>query len=286
MYFSITKGNINDTVTVKSIGDKKEMKTQLFTIQQFADLHEIGKRTLHFYDEINLFSPAIKKENGYRYYSLAQGATLEMILTLRELDMPLDAIKEYMKNRTKENLLSIIDMKKVDLDKKIRELKSIKSLLSMKQGQLHHLEEDLHAIQLVTCKKKNYTITLLDERDNNYIQAMITHGKTLPHHLFNMELGTMNHIDNIRKGNYNCTNAIFSNMGSLSGNHIRPAGTYIRAYHQGDFSDLTGTYKRILDYCKLHEVKLEGYSYEVGINDLCVMDIEEYVTMIEVRVGG
>ncbi|WP_278246203.1 hypothetical protein [Clostridium polynesiense] len=37
------------------------MRDELFTIQQYADLHEIGNRTLHFYDKIGLFSPAIKK---------------------------------------------------------------------------------------------------------------------------------------------------------------------------------------------------------------------------------
>lgn len=258
------------------------MKSQLFTIQQFADLHEIGKRTLHFYDEIGLFSPAVKKPNGYRYYSLAQGSMLEMILTLRELDMPLPIIKEYMENRTADSLRDLMEAKQKELDQKIKGLKETKSLLSIKQEQLSYISKKLDSIQIITCKQKNYAVTPISEGD--YIDAMIRHGKSLPHHLFNMELGTMNHTSNLQNGEYNTTDAIFSNMGSIKCNHIRPAGDYIRAFHIGNFEDLTSSYERILTYCSEHAIKLQGYSYEVGINDLCVMTIEEYITMIEIAV--
>lgn len=260
------------------------MKPQLFTIQQFADLHEIGKRTLHFYDEIGLFSPAIKKENGYRYYSLAQGAMLEMILTLRELDMSLDAIKQYMEHRTPERFSELIAAKQQELSQKIKDLKETKSLLSVKQEQLCYIAEDLNSIQIIDCKKKNYAITPVTQ-SQSYVDAMMQHGKSLPHHLFNMELGTMNHVRNLYEGHYNYTDAIFSNMGTLKCSHVRPAGRYLRAFHIGNFEDLSPTYERILIFCKKHGIILEGYSYEVGINDLCVMSIDEFVTMIEIKVA-
>ena len=55
----------------------------LFTIREFADLHGINRRTLHYYDNIGLFSPAVKKENHYRMYSIRQSTELEIILALR-----------------------------------------------------------------------------------------------------------------------------------------------------------------------------------------------------------
>lgn len=45
------------------------IKSLLFTTGQFARLHHLNKRTLHYYDEIGLFSPAFKGENDYRYYT-------------------------------------------------------------------------------------------------------------------------------------------------------------------------------------------------------------------------
>ena len=52
------------------------------TTAQFAKLHEVNKRTLHYYDEIGLFQPAAKGENGYRYYSLSQSMEFEYIRTV------------------------------------------------------------------------------------------------------------------------------------------------------------------------------------------------------------
>lgn len=42
---------------------KKSFKS--LTTAQFAKLHGVNKRTLHYYDDIGLFSPRAKGENGY-----------------------------------------------------------------------------------------------------------------------------------------------------------------------------------------------------------------------------
>ena len=50
-----------------------------FTTGEFARILGVGKHTLFHYDEIGLFSPAIKEENGYRYYFVWQMDTFEVI---------------------------------------------------------------------------------------------------------------------------------------------------------------------------------------------------------------
>lgn len=60
---------------------KKEMIK--LTIAQFAKLHNVNKRTLHYYDHIGLFSPAYKGENGYRYYDYSQSIDFEFNLNNR-----------------------------------------------------------------------------------------------------------------------------------------------------------------------------------------------------------
>ena len=64
----------------------KKSNIQL-TTAQFAKLHEVNKRTLHYYDDIGLFSPNTKGENGYRYYDLSQSVDFEYIRILKELNM-------------------------------------------------------------------------------------------------------------------------------------------------------------------------------------------------------
>ncbi|MEG2638768.1 MAG: Nif3-like dinuclear metal center hexameric protein, partial [Clostridiales bacterium] len=81
----------------------------LFTAGQFAKLHNINKRTLLYYDEIGLLSPELKGENGYRYYTYHQSQILEMLLTLRELDMSIKDIMKYMEKVAPLNLKEDFD---------------------------------------------------------------------------------------------------------------------------------------------------------------------------------
>ena len=100
-------------------------KAALFTIGQFAALHEINKKTLMWYDEIGLLKPACIKEDGYRYYSYQQSAALETILMLRELNVSLDEIKQFMENRTIDNFASLLQEKITELNQTISHLRSI-----------------------------------------------------------------------------------------------------------------------------------------------------------------
>ena len=96
-----------------------EKKENLLTIGQFAALHGINKKTLMWYDEIGLFRPAvIHPENGYRYYNYYQSPILETILLLRELDVPISEIQKFMKNRSAENLKSLLEERITELDRK------------------------------------------------------------------------------------------------------------------------------------------------------------------------
>lgn len=74
-------------------------KPKLFTIGQFAALHGINKKTLMWYDEIGLFKPAfIHEENGYRLYAITRVRELEVILLLRDMNVPIRDIRNLMKN--------------------------------------------------------------------------------------------------------------------------------------------------------------------------------------------
>ena len=55
-------------------------------------IHGIHKKTLMWYDQVGLLSPAFVGENGYRYYSYRQSARLETILMLRALEVSLSLI--------------------------------------------------------------------------------------------------------------------------------------------------------------------------------------------------
>lgn len=68
------------------------------TVKELSALTGISVRTLHYYDEIGLFSPTQKSEAGYRLYDDKALETLQQILFFREFDIPLKEIKAVMDN--------------------------------------------------------------------------------------------------------------------------------------------------------------------------------------------
>ena len=68
------------------------------TVKEISEITGISVRTLHYYDEIGLFSPTEKSEAGYRLYDDKALETLQQILFFREFDIPLKEIKSVMEN--------------------------------------------------------------------------------------------------------------------------------------------------------------------------------------------
>ena len=71
-------------------------ETMRLTTAQFAKLHNVNKRTLHYYDYIGLFFPCHKGENGYRYYDYSQSIDFEYIRMLKEINLSIEEIKDFI----------------------------------------------------------------------------------------------------------------------------------------------------------------------------------------------
>ncbi len=114
-----------------------ENKFKLMTISEFAKFHNIKTRTLHYYDNIKLFSPIFIGENGYRYYSLEQSVELEIILMFRELGFSISDIKEYLDNCNTNKFLEIAEIKIDYINNEINKLNKLKNALEYKKKNLN-----------------------------------------------------------------------------------------------------------------------------------------------------
>lgn len=111
-------------------------KNFLYTTGQFAKLNGINKRTLHYYDEIGLFSPEFKEENGYRYYTCFQTVQLELIVTMRKIGLSIEEIIRYQQSPSGASFAELIAEKKQFIDKSIQELLNTKTFLEQKLNKL------------------------------------------------------------------------------------------------------------------------------------------------------
>ena len=104
--------------------DMKRNSGKLYTTGEFADLFGISKDTLFYYDRIGLFSPAARSSNGYRCYSVHQIGLFEAILSLRNVGINIETIRECFSTKSNEKLLSMFSMEKERIKARIAELEN------------------------------------------------------------------------------------------------------------------------------------------------------------------
>ena len=100
-----------------------------YTTGEFAELAGLNRRTLHYYDQIGLFSPDHIGENGYRYYSLYQLDRLALIVTLRDLGVSLKDIQACLESGDIEQMNTLLEQQDREIDRTIRQLQRRRKLL-------------------------------------------------------------------------------------------------------------------------------------------------------------
>ena len=103
------------------------------TVHEVSRLTGVSIRTLQYYDEIGLLSPASHTEAGYRLYDDSALERLQQILLFRELEFPLKEIKiilnspDFNKAKALEQQIMLLELKKEHLEKLISLAHNIQS---------------------------------------------------------------------------------------------------------------------------------------------------------------
>ncbi len=107
----------------------------MFDTGKFSRLARVSKRTLRYYDSIDLFKPqTVDADTGIRYYSAEQFADLNRIVSLKELGLSLDQIRRMLEEDvSKEEIYGMLLLKKAEAEQKLLEdiqrLRSIEARL-------------------------------------------------------------------------------------------------------------------------------------------------------------
>ena len=104
------------------------------TVHEISKLTGVSIRTLHYYDEIGLLSPAQTTDAGYRLYNDESLEKLQLILLFRELKFSLKEIKDIInssdfdRNKALEQQIELLTLKREHLDNLITFARGIKLL--------------------------------------------------------------------------------------------------------------------------------------------------------------
>jgi DNA-binding transcriptional MerR regulator len=96
----------------------------MFTVKQLSKLAGITPRTLHYYDQIGLLKPSRVGDNGYRYYGEESLLRLQQVMLYRQLDMPLEDIKQIMARRDFDGL-SALESHRRELTRRIAHIERL-----------------------------------------------------------------------------------------------------------------------------------------------------------------
>lgn len=263
-------------------------KKFLYTTGEFAKLNGINKRTLHYYDEIGLFSPEFKAENGYRYYTALQTVQLELVLTLRKIGLSIDEIITYRECPSENSFVELIEKKKALIDKSIDELLKTKTFLEQKSKKFSlSLSAKEGTIEIVYLPEQRILLSAPIKGTYDDDDFVVAGDFSLRlKSIFGLydNFGSRISTEEILKGNYHNYDCFFA-LGRDDieiYDTVRPAGTYLRTFCIGNWNKLEETYRSIIKFANENHLILSGYSYEDGLNEMSLKGRDDYITMITV----
>ena len=95
----------------------------MFKIGEFSKLSHVTVKTLRYYDQIGLLTPAeVDRWTSYRYYSASQLPRLNRILALKDLGLSLDQIARLLDDDLPlDQIRGMLRLKQVELQEQLEE---------------------------------------------------------------------------------------------------------------------------------------------------------------------
>ena len=261
-----------------------------FTLGEFAKLHGINNRTLHYYDGIGLFSPDHKGENGYRYYTYKQSMELVTILSFREIGMSIKEIQNYFTNPSCDEFIALSNMKITEIDETIKRLTSLKKMFKHKK-ELLKLSQNIFDGQIEIVERAESYLFMtefpaeFDEADEeDSIPAILDHLKSSwDISSFKDSCGSFISLDKVNRSDFSSYDGLFTEIDHYKKNfYTKHKGKYLRGFSIGDWDKLPNLYHKMVNFAKENNLELGEYAFERGINECTISNITEYITEVTI----
>ncbi|MDO5336833.1 MAG: MerR family transcriptional regulator [Eubacteriales bacterium] len=255
---------------------------KLFRIGDVAKMFHISVGSLRHYEQMGLLKPEYTDEDtGYRYYSVRQFEVLNTIRYLRVLDMPLDQIADFLKNRDIDVMEDKLLRQKELVAEKLRELAVIERKIEHRLQQLRDARSSkLNVIQLKevpACRvvwikdslapksylDLEYAIRRLEE---NQRESLVFLGK----------VGIGISKENLLAGQfaqYDLVFLVLDEEDTYEGTveeHLEELCVSIRFC--GSHKEAGAYYQQLMEYIKEHKIEAAGFSREITMIDYGMTD--------------
>ena len=247
------------------------------TIGEMSALFQINVQTLHYYDSIGLFVPAVRDEaTGHRKYDFEQVYKLASIRYMRKLGYSLKQIKTYMDSHFNSKLDHLKEQSR-NLRRKWEELIKIDTAI---QRKISFIERETANIQLDKISVKEFPerkYIPIGEEELLYGNEYFYFYPTIAFYEHDLK-----YFGAYLFGEDDETREMGGNANDLSVSVI-PAGKYFCCYHVGPYERIYDSFKRLRSAAG--SLKLADNAINFNIIDQFVeKDNENYITEIQVPI--
>lgn len=264
---------------------------KLFQIGDVAKMFHISTGSLRHYEQAGLVKPEyIDQDTGYRYYSVRQFEILNTIRYLRALDMPLEQIDDFLKNKDIDVIEDKLIKQKELVARKQRELVIIEQKIDHRLQQLRDaMNSELDVIQLKkvppcrivwlkdSLRPKSYldleyAIRRLEE---NQTESVVFLGK----------VGVGISKENLLAGQFDQYDSVFLVLDEED--HYKgmveqhPEELCVSLCFCGSHKEAGAHYGKMMKYVEKHKMEVTGFSREITMIDYGITDnTDKFVTEI------
>ncbi|WP_261291315.1 MerR family transcriptional regulator [Paraclostridium sordellii] len=260
-----------------------DLMGKYLSIGQMARLNNISVQTLRHYEKVELLKPSYTNEDtGYRYYSLKDFSTIDLIKQCKAMGMSLEEIKEVTNNYTSlDSISNILNNQKQIIDEKIKELENIKNKIEYMSNTLSiSLEKGINKVFIKQNKERlfikyNYTDRYTDEFEINLRKVLLEVERDYEN--VNAEIAFTTSYKDMNDNE----EVIYKNVMINLGEEIFfedeklvkvPAGNYLTMYFDDAYRNSSKYYHTIMNYIQKNNIKIIGDFHEIYIMTRVGMD--------------
>ena len=243
------------------------------SISEFARISAVCRKTLIWYDNTGLFSPAFTDSKGYRHYSYEQIYTISVIQMLLELGASHAQIKEYMKSSSPSAERQMLMERKAMIGRQMDRLACALDVISTRLEVLDEAEGCVAGLTLrhlaaspVFISRNLESIprsTLSDDVWMDFYTTCEENGNG-----FGYPEGFMVAKEDVESGHCDRIIHIVSYVGDRKhANGSMPEGDYAVYYGQGNLDDTSGAYRQISSFIAEHGLVVAGPAWEKRLID-------------------
>ena len=270
-------------------------KGELFSIGEMSRLFHLSVSTLRHYEAVGLLKPAfVDPMSGYRYYRIQQFETLNTIRYLRQLDMPLNQIREFVCKRNLKMIEQMLTAQQAEVRKKIEDLKRTEQKISNRLHQLKDAQQgELNSITLVSGSPQRLAWvrspkTFPDSMDLEKPIRQLEQ-KNSEAVVFLGKVGMGISPDDLNKGRYAHYTRIFLLLDTEDDYtgpiEQLPAGLQVVIRFHGGHEQAERYYTQLMAFIENHHLAVTDYSREISLIDEGVtQNPDQFVTEITIPV--